>query len=326
MCFIFIGCKGILEPSVLNESMILFTSSIESLNNNYNNVFIMDFSGANIINLTETEDAKFIEPRFSNDVSSIAFNAANYNVLDWAMYYMNIRNKNIRLLTKDIVYESIPKFTLSNTKIIFTSLISFLETRISTYNLIRGNITHLTNEEYNSFECSLSDDGNYIVYVSDREMGRSIYLRNLSSFQENILTGGRHPQFSSNSSEIAYMSAKDGNFQIYSMDYNGNNQKNLSNDDSYCESPRYSPDGRKIVFLSERSGERLTHIMDSDGSNQKKLVDIPGHHTHPFFSRSGKHIILNIDGDIYICNSDGSNVQNLTNRTIADWNIAYDSF
>ena len=72
--------------------------------------------------------------------------------------------------------------------------------------------------------------------------------------------------------QIAFMSHRDGNWDIYVMDADGGNQRNLSNNDFDEWGPSWSPDGKRIVFASIRGGGNMDiYVMDADGGNQRNL-------------------------------------------------------
>ena len=56
-------------------------------------------------------------------------------------------------------------------------------------------------------------------------------------------------------SGIAFRSIRDGNGEIYSMDADGGNQTNLSNNPAYDDHSTWSPDGSRIAFTTLRSGD-----------------------------------------------------------------------
>jgi len=74
-------------------------------------------------------------------------------------------------------------------------------------------------------------------------------------------------------SRIAFASNCNGNFEIYTMDSDGKNQVNLTNNNSWDWYPSWSPDGSRIAFVSDRSSNWEIYIMGSDGKNQVRLTD-----------------------------------------------------
>ena len=70
--------------------------------------------------------------------------------------------------------------------------------------------------------------------------------------------------------QIAFVSWRDGNSEIYVMDADGNNQIRLTNHPEEDSSPSWSPDGARIAFVSNRNGgNRQIYVMDSNGKNVK---------------------------------------------------------
>ncbi len=54
--------------------------------------------------------------------------------------------------------------------------------------------------------------------------------------------------------------------------------------------PYFSPDGRQIVFRSGRDGNHEIYLMNSDGTNVRRLTDNEATDTMPSFSPDGKQI------------------------------------
>ena len=73
--------------------------------------------------------------------------------------------------------------------------------------------------------------------------------------------------------QIAFASHRDGNWQIYVMDNDGDNQRNLSNNDFDDQFPSWSPDGKRIAFTSDRDRNAGIYVMDADGGNQRRLTN-----------------------------------------------------
>ena len=53
-------------------------------------------------------------------------------------------------------------------------------------------------------------------------------------------------------SQIAFHSDRDGNYEVYVMDANGGNPRNLTNHPASDYNPAWSPDGKKLFYDSER--------------------------------------------------------------------------
>ena len=127
--------------------------------------------------------------------------------------------------------------------------------------------------------------------------------------------------------QIAFVSNRDGNWEIYVMDVNGRNQQNLTNHRAWDGSPSWSPDGKRIAFLSRRDGHVMNgiptaeiYVMDADGRNQRRLTNNPSHDGSPSWSPDGKRIAFDSDRDgrfnweIYVIDADGGNLQRITNH------------
>jgi Tol biopolymer transport system component len=75
---------------------------------------------------------------------------------------------------------------------------------------------------------------------------------------------------------IAFMSSRDGNWEIYIMNADGSGLKRLTRDPAHDGLPAWSPDGKSLAFVSDQGGAWAVWIMSPDGSNRRKLFDLGG--------------------------------------------------
>ena len=85
----------------------------------------------------------------------------------------------------------------------------------------------------------------------------------------------------------------DGNSDIWKMRADGSALQNLTADSLGNESfPSFSPDGGRLVFRSGRAGRFDLYVMNSDGSDVRQLTREPGNVTAPVFSPNGRQIVF----------------------------------
>jgi DNA-binding CsgD family transcriptional regulator len=128
--------------------------------------------------------------------------------------------------------------------------------------------------------------------------------------------------------KIAFLSNRDGNWEIYAMNADGSGQTNLSNnpgDDGVRVNyyVTWSPDGCRLAFFSTRDGNYEIDVMNADGSGRTPLSNNPGDNGVLAWSPDGSRITFNSNrdgnGEIYVMNADGSGQTNLTNNPGEDY-------
>jgi dipeptidyl aminopeptidase/acylaminoacyl peptidase/biopolymer transport protein ExbD len=207
-----------------------------------------------------------------------------------------------------------------------------------------SNIRQLTFEGLRAGEGYFNSHGTQLVFQSERRADNpffQIYLLDLQSGDIEPISPGHgkttcswiHPKdnlvlFSSTHddpearakqrSEIEFRESGqtrryawdyDEHFEIYAFDRQNKTYTRLTDAKGYDAEGSYSPDGSLIAFASNRSGytEDLPedvrkkfeldpsylmdiYLMNSDGSDLRRLTEVPGYDGGPFFSPDGKKI------------------------------------
>ena len=72
--------------------------------------------------------------------------------------------------------------------------------------------------------------------------------------------------------QIVFDSFHDGDWEIFVMDADGANVRQLTTNDDGDLSPDWSSDGKEIAFNSDRYGDYEIFVMDADGANVRQLT------------------------------------------------------
>jgi Tol biopolymer transport system component len=145
------------------------------------------------------------------------------------------------------------------------------------------------------------------------------------------------PAWSRDGRTIVFVSWRDGNGEVYAMDADGSEPRNLTQHPARDVRPAWSPDGRRITFVSRRDGNSEVYVMDADGSGKRNLTrDRASDDDHPTWSPDGRRIAF-LRGrphcgtrgprttprrcvfrfflyDLYVVNADGSGLRRLSLR------------
>ncbi len=121
--------------------------------------------------------------------------------------------------------------------------------------------------------------------------------------------------------KIVFRSMRDGNSEIYTMNPDGSDQKNLTRHRANDIAPVWSPTGREILFQSDRGGIPDLYLMDPDGANVRQVFKKLIGREFPTWSPDGKTIAYHRfhTFSIYTASSAGKDEQKLADGLWPAW-------
>jgi TolB protein len=172
-----------------------------------------------------------------------------------------------------------------------------------------ANHRFITNGQATALTPRYSPDYSKIVYLSYLNGAPRIYVYNVGTGQQTLVTSSTNPTFaprwSPDGKWILYSMAIAGNTDIYRVSATGGPSTRLTDSPGIDVGGSYSPDGSKIVFESDRSGSQQLYVMDADGSNQKRISFFGGRAATPEWSPRGDQIAFtHIGGNFRIAVTD----------------------
>ena len=118
------------------------------------------------------------------------------------------------------------------------------------------------------------------------------------------------------SSKIAFVSNRSGAKEVYTADYDGANQKQITQDKAISVAPALSADASKLAYTGYQSGYADVYAIDLGSGARTKILKFPGTNSGASYSPEGGRIacMLSKDGnpELYIVAANGSGARRLT--------------
>jgi Tol biopolymer transport system component len=225
------------------------------------------------------------------------------------VYVMEVDGSNPINMTNNPATEYSPSWSPDGRKITFAS------SRAGSHDIFvmdadGSNLSNLTNMPGSDLEPAWSPDGKLIAFDAWRDTGSGpgtaqIYLMNASGTNQVRLTQGsatyRGPSWSPDGKKLAFWGGT-GQSEIFVIGVDGTDMTQLTSDTRTGNVVRYeniqsawSPDGTRIAFSSNRDESYNIYVMNTDGSNVRKLTTGTGNNNSPAWSPDGLCITFSSD-------------------------------
>ena len=274
------------EPSGYFDSRVVYIAEEGPKNARKKRLALMDYDGANVRYLTNSNDI-VLAPRFSPNAREIIY--TSYETGEPRVFLMNVDTLSRRVLDSEPGMTFAPRFSPDGRYVVM-SLTNRGNTDIYRFDVARGSKTRLTNSPAIETAPSYSPDGNRIVFESDRGGGQQLYVMSANGGNAKRISFGSGsygtPVWSPRGDMIAFTKITKGRFHIGVMRVDGSQEKLLAG--SFLdEGPTWSPNGRVIMFFRETPGANgapSLFSVDVTGRNLRKITT-PTFASDPAWSR-----------------------------------------
>jgi Tol biopolymer transport system component len=157
--------------------------------------------------------------------------------------------------------------------------------------------------------------------VFHRQAGNSNQI-----FTVDLSTGGTtqlttdgdnvEPSWSPYGKQIAYASDQGEKFELWLMNADGSDKRQLTHNDFNDWSANWSPDGNELVYVSSEVPYSHIYILDIASGKSTRVLDTPGNEGAPKWSPDGSKIIYMNDNEgyfnLFTVKPDGTDIVQVT--------------
>jgi TolB protein len=193
-----------------------------------------------------------------------------------------------RLVAPHLGYIYMARLSPENTRVVFSGPAKGYRLLIAT--LSDGKLTELTPDHSECFVPQFTPDGNTVVFT--RRDG-DVYRVDADGKNFKRLTEGnqyvefklspkdRHgstdgPDISPDGKQIAFVRVKDGVPNVFAIDLDGRNRRQVTARKTPCGRVRWSPDGKQLAFVSFEGKYPQLFVVQAAGGEPRQLTKLDG--------------------------------------------------
>ncbi len=284
--------------------------------------------------------------------------------VDQEIYLSDIDGGNLRNLTENFANDRDPSWSPDGQRLAFVSDHDGFD-EIYILNLETEELMQLTDDEFDVRDLTWSPTGEFMAFVSERDQDAEIYVIAANGSEVRQLTDNDyddiHPTWSPDGTHVAFSTNQPdppdpivlpdgtlatptppvpdafgnlyirpaGDYELYSMNINGQSVNQITDNDAMDIAPDWSPDGSGILFISDMQADRAAYIIGVGGGAARRLF------AESFVERLawspdgtrvafGSSPIVGFEANIYIRSlTDTEGGAQLTETIANDWNPAW---
>ncbi|MCX6555953.1 MAG: hypothetical protein NTW95_00740 [Candidatus Aminicenantes bacterium] len=212
--------------------------------------------------------------------------------LTWSIHTVNVDGTNLtRLTAVGNVQDSEPSWSPNGLHIAFTRMFPQQNNRNELW-LMNADGSNQRTIGVQGFAAKWSPDSARFIYTSNRSGNQEIYTCNIDGSNELQLTHTSvdewMPTWSPDGSQIAFSlstgvweAGSRTTYEIFVMNNDGTNVRQLTNNNFFDYYPRWSANGTRITFESDRAAAEHweVYVMNTDGTDVRRVTNSPGSYT-----------------------------------------------
>ena len=182
----------------------------------------------------------------------------------------------------------------------FDSKLAFVSTRAGRYKEVftqsidGADLFQVTNNPTINLFPKWDRNANQLLYLSYKTMAPALYIANLSERRESRINSSHGRTIggaiSPDGHQVVAAVESGGNTNLYLMDSQGNEIRELTGGGNISTGPSFAPDGQTIAFESDRSGTPQIYTMNVNGGAAQRVTYSGNYNTTPAISPKGDMI------------------------------------
>jgi serine/threonine protein kinase/Tol biopolymer transport system component len=223
------------------------------------------------------------QPAFSPDGSRIAVNGERRDQMN--LHVADANGSNL-IEVSEHLEDSRPNWAPDGYHIVFNSTVhgdrrSRIYILDDVFNRTEGHVLRSASGDTLGRDPYWLPDGRIVYkgcdyWAGDANCGLYIVPPDGSATPTQLTTDSSDMAPAAHGNKVAFMSIRDGNWEIYSINTDGSDLKRLTNNGVNDGLPTFSPDGQFITFVSDEGGKWAIWAMNADGSGRRKLFGLNG--------------------------------------------------